>query len=145
MSVLVFIFNNKYILSTVLFINVGSEYNSVAISPTGSTTAGETYSLTCLATLHSKNPPLPDLDIPSPTFEWFFGPNGNVPLPSDLIPTPTVLNSGTYTSTLQISPLNQSLHTGNYTCRLGAGRLVNSAMVIVNGIAIRFYITECYA
>ena len=120
-------------LSPVFFIRIadGSPL-SVAISPSGSTTAGETYSLTCSATLHSKNPSLPDPNIPSPTFEWFFGPNGNDPLLSGLTPTPTVLSGGTYTSTLQFSPLSPS-HTGNYTCRLGAASLVNSAVVIVNG------------
>ena len=106
---------------------------SVAISPAGSTTAGETYSLTCLATLAPSDPPLPDPNIPSPIFEWFFGPNGNAPLPSGVTPTDTILSSDTYTSTLHFSPLNQS-HTGNYTCRLGAVSL-NSAMITVNGIA----------
>ena len=106
----------------------------VAISPSGSAIAGEIYSLTCSATLFpNSNPPLPDPNIPSPTFEWFFGPNGNSPLPSGLTPTPTVLNGDTYTSTLQFSPLSQS-HSGNYTCRLGAGSLVNNAMLIVNCI-----------
>ena len=105
----------------------------MAVSPFGSTTAGETYSLMCSSTLASSNPSLPDPNIPSPTFEWFFGPNGNDPLPSDVTPMPTVLNSGTYTSTLQFSRLSQSLHTGNYTCRLGAGSLVNSNMLTVNG------------
>ena len=123
-------------LSTVWFSRVGGtsyyHYNSVAISPSGSTTAGEAYSLTCSASLHSRNPPLPDPDIPSSIFEWFFGPNGNGPLPSGLTTTATVLSGGTYTSTLQFSPLSPS-HTGNYTCRLGAGSLVNSAVIIVNG------------
>ena len=123
-------------LSTVFFIPiVGGSPLSVTISPSGSTTAGETYSLTCSATLSPRNPPLPDPNIPSPTFEWFYGPNGNAPLPSDLTTIPTALNSGTYTSTLQFSPLNQS-HTGNYTCQLGAGRLVNSSMFIVKGILL---------
>ena len=103
---------------------------SVAISPSGSTTAGESYSLTCFATLHIGNPPLPDPNIPSPTFEWFFGPSGNDPLPSGLIPTATILNSNTYTSTLQFSPLSQT-HTGNYTCQLGAGSLVNSSNLAI--------------
>ena len=110
---------------------------SVAISPSGSATAGDTYSLTCSAILHSSNPS-PDSNIPSPNFEWFFGPNANALLPSGLTPTPTVLNSGTYTSTLQFSPLSQS-HVGNYTCRLGAGSLVNSAMVTVNGTSVTAY------
>ena len=103
---------------------------SVSIFPSGSTTAGETYSLTCSATLHSKNPTLPNPNILSPTFEWFFGSNGDAPLPSGLNQPTTDLSTGTYTSTLQLSPLSQS-HTGMYTCRLGAGSLVNSAMVTV--------------
>ena len=108
----------------------------MTISLSGSATAGEIASLTCSATLISgRNLPLPDPNIPSPTFEWFYGPNGNAPLPSDLTPTPTVLNSGTYTSTLQFSPLSQS-HTGNYICQLGAGSLVNNAMVTINGRCI---------
>ena len=123
-----------------LFTYITDSYTvSVAISPSGSTTAGETYSLTCSATLHSKNPSLPDPNIPSPTFEWFYGPNGNAPLLSGLTPMATVLSSGTYTSTLPFSPLSQSLHTGMYTCRLGAGSLVNSSMVTVNGRLLLLY------
>ena len=122
-----------------VFFNRIADPLSVAISPSGSTTAGETYSLTCSATLNSRNPPLPDPNIPSPTFEWFFGPNGSASLPSDLTPTNTDLNSSTYTSTLHFSPLSQFLHTGNYTCRLGAGSLVNSAMVTVNGITVTIH------
>ena len=71
--------------------------------------------------------------MPPPDFEWFYGSNGNALLLSGLTPTVTVLTSGVYTSTLQFSPLSQS-HTGDYTCRLGVGSLVNSAMVTVNGI-----------
>ena len=121
-------------LSTVFFIRItGSTTVSLAISSSDSTTAGEAYSLTCSATLNpSRNPPLPDPDIPSPTFEWFFGPNGDALLPSGLTPATTTLNNGVYTSTLQFSPLSPS-HAGNYTCRLGAASLVNSAVVIVNG------------
>ena len=65
---------------------------------------------------------------------WSYGPNSNASLPSGLTPPVTTLSlsSNTYTSTLQFSVLSQS-HTGMYTCRLGAGRLVNSAMVTVNG------------
>ena len=122
---------------TVFFRHItGSDSVSVTISPSaGSTAAGVTYLLTCSATLHSNNLPSPESYItPSPTFEWFFGPNSNAPLPSGLTTTATVLNNGTYTSTLQFSQLNQSLHTGNYTCRLGVGSLVNSAVVTVKGI-----------
>ena len=106
---------------------------SVAISPSaGPTTAGEAYSLTCSATLHARNPTLPDPNIPSPTFEWFFGPNDGNSLPFGLTTPGTVLSSDTYTSTLQFSPLSQS-HTGMYTCRLGAVSLVNSNMFTVSG------------
>ena len=97
----------------------------MAISPSGSTTAGETYSMTCRATLYYRDP-----SSPLPTFEWFFGPNGNTPLPSGLTPTPTLLSSGAYTSTLQFSPLSQS-HAGNYTCQLGVGSLMNSNIISV--------------
>ena len=123
--------------STVYFIPItGGSPLSVTIFLSGSTTVGDIYSLTCSATLQSQNPPSPESYItPSPIFEWFFGPNGNVPLPSGLTPTATVLSGGTYTSTLQFSPLSQS-HQGNYTCQLGARSLVNSAMITLNGIAM---------
>ena len=106
----------------------------VTITPSGSTTAGRNYSLTCSSTLHSNNPPSPESYImPPPTYEWFFGPNGNDPLPSGVTPTETVLGSDSiYRSILHFSPLSQS-HTGNYTCRLGAGSLININMITVNG------------
>ena len=114
------------------------DIDPVIISPSGSTTAGETYSLTCSATLIEPSH-LPS-NVPSPTFQWFFGPNGNALLPSEsgLTPMPT-LNSRnsttvTYSSTLQFSPLSQS-HVGMYTCRLGAASLVNNETIVtVEGI-----------
>ena len=85
--------------------------------------------------------------MPPPTFEWFFGPTGDAPLPFGATPTETVLDSDNiYRSTLQFSPLSQS-HTGNYTCQLGAGSLVNSTMVTVNGMQINeheFLHHECW-
>ena len=120
--------------------NFGADFSvpPVTISPSGSTgTAGETYSLTCTTTLNSDSVPFPS-NVPSPTFEWFFGPN-NSSLPSGVTPMATTFNNvDTYTSTLQFSPLSQPLHTGMYTCRLGPGRLANNAMVTVNGM-----ITSC--
>jgi hypothetical protein len=105
---------------------------SVDISACGSSIAGETYSLTCSVIFYpDNNPTLPDPNIPSPMFEWFYGFNGSAPLPSGLNPV-TTFNGSTYTSKLEFSPLHQS-HTGNYTCRLGAGRLVNSSMLTVTG------------
>ena len=112
----------------------------MTISPSGSTgTAGETYSLTCSATLNSDSVPFFP-DVPSPTFEWFFDPN-NISLPSGVTPMATIFNFvDTYTSTLQFSPLSQS-HAGMYTCRLGAGILANHAMVTVNGTIDNIVIT----
>ena len=88
---------------------------TILISPSGSSTAGEMYSLNCSAALSSDPIPLPS-DVPSPTFEWFFGPNGNTSLPSGMIPMATILHgSNIYSSTLQFSPLSQ-IHAGVYTC-----------------------------
>ena len=112
--------------------------NPVIISSSGSAIAGDNYSLTCSATL-ADPVPLPS-NIPTPTFEWFFGPNGNTSLPSGVTPTATILGSGhTYTGNLQFSPLSQT-HAGMYTCRLGVGILANSTTVLVNGnIGLLFY------
>ena len=104
----------------------------------GSATPGETgYSLMCSTIL--VNPvPLP-CNVPLPTFQWLFGPHGNAygSLPSGVTPTATTscTNSTgiTYTSTLHFPRLNQHLHTGNYTCRIGAGRLANTFTIAVNG------------
>ena len=106
---------------------------SVIISANGSSTAGETYSLICSATLYpDRNPPLPDPSIPSPTFEWFYDSDGNASsLPLGLNPE-TTFNGSTYISELEFSPLHQ-FHAGNYTCRLGAGNLANSIIFTVTG------------
>ena len=86
-------------------------------------TAGGNGSLVCSAMITTN--PRPD-NIPSPTVEWFFGPNSS-PLPSSVITTPG-------SNTLQFSPLNQS-HAGMYTCRLvGSTRLVARTTLIVNGM-----------
>ena len=108
----------------------------VTFSHSGSGTAGEPYLLTCEAIL--VNPGTLPIGAPAPTFQWSFA---SASLPSGLTTPPTTSSVATnptritYTSTLQFSPLNQS-HAGNYTCRLGAGRLVNSATVTVDGIMI---------
>ena len=105
----------------------------MTLHPSGPGVAGNTFSLMCSATLVDPIP-LPT-NVSCPTFEWFYGPNGNASLPSGVIPTPTVLNSGyNFTSTLQFSPTLNESHAGMYTCRLGAGRLVNSAYISVDGM-----------
>ena len=106
---------------------------SMTLSPSGPGVVGNTFSLTCSARLISPIP-LPT-NVPSPNFEWFFGPQGNASLPSGVTPTATVWMIGyIYTSTLQFSPtLNQS-HAGMYTCRLGAGQMVISKEVPLDGM-----------
>ena len=122
----------------------------VTISPSGTSTvtAGETFSLMCSTTLLDPIP-LPD-DVPRPTYQWYFGPNGNAPLPSGVTPMPTVNGSGVpfqgnptliFTGTLQFSPLSLC-HTGMYTCRIGGARLASSALVTVNGMGISLIL--CY-
>ena len=110
----------------------------VQISSSGLTgTAGETgYLLMCSTLL------VQPLSLPcnvTPIFQWFFGPNGNGPLPSGA--TPFTINSSissrddgiSYTSTLLFPRLSQRLHAGMYTCQIGAGSLANRSVVSVNG------------
>lgn len=111
----------------------------MTISSSGSETNGETYTLTCSATLIDATP-LP-ANVPSPNFHWYFGPTGDAPLPPDVtLMTTTSSNSYTYNSTLVFSPLVQS-HAGIYTCQLGAGNLVEN-ITIMNGMSVfRLYQT----
>ena len=113
------------------------DVDHVTISPsTGSTatTAGDTgYLLNCSTILFEPDR-LPS-GVPLPNFQWSF--TGHTSLPSGVTAMPTVMSSSnstseTYTSILQFPPLSQCL-IGNYMCRLGPGRLMNSAMVTVNG------------
>ena len=126
------------ILFSIVDFGYNHEIDPVTISSSGSSTVGETYSLTCSATLFAPIPLPPN--VPSPTFQWSFCPlNVDLSLPSGVFPMGTTSSNNstsiTYTSTLQFSPLSQS-HTGNYTCQLGAGRLMNSA--IVTGKVLKF-------
>ena len=116
--------------------NFGINYLSkpVTIVSSGSAIAGESYSLTCSATLVDPIP-LPS-NIPTPNFEWLFGPNGDASLPSGITLPVTVESGNTFISTLQFSILGQS-HSGMYTCRLGAGVLANSTIINVQGIVIQ--------
>ena len=105
--------------------------NPVILTSSGPGIVGNTFSLTCSVRLISPIP-LPS-NVPSPTFEWFYGPNVNASLPSGV--TPTFNFSGhTFTSTLQFSPVLNKSHAGMYTCRLGAGQLVNCTVVSVYGM-----------
>ena len=121
------------------------DFDRVTISHSGSSTAGRISSLVCSATLIKK---LTDShssqDVPSRPLEWFFGPNGNAPLPSGILSSAILSENGkTYTSTLLFSPLSQS-HAGTYTCRIGAGTLVASTEVFANGIIMNFNFDTLY-
>ena len=105
----------------------------MTISPSGpnhARIAGETsFTLECSATITPN--PLPD-NVPSPKFEWFYGPN-NMSLPFNVTMSDVTNNSSTYTSTLEFSPLRES-HAGMYTCRLGGNeRLAANTNITVNG------------
>ena len=103
------------------------DIEGMTITTSGSlSTAGGTGSLVCSAMITTS--PRPE-NVPSPTVEWFFGPNSS-PLPSGVVTTPGSSN------TLQFSPLNQS-HAGMYTCRLeGNARLAANKTLTVNGMLV---------
>ena len=101
----------------------------MAISPSDSSAriVGQDFTLECPVDI-SPNP-LPD-NVPSPSFEWFFGPT-NTSLPSGVMVSDVPNSGNTYTSTLQFSPLLVS-HAGMYTCRLGGNaRLAANTMINV--------------
>ena len=121
---------------TVMVVNFGVQYDQdhITTSSSGSNTVGASYSLMCSSILNSDSRPLPN-NIPAPMFVWS-GPSDNDPLPTGVTDMGTTSRDNiTFTSTLQFSSLSQC-HIGNYTCQLGPERLVNSAMVTVNGIAM---------
>ena len=116
-------------------VNFGINHSDhqVILSASGPSITGNTFSLMCSAILVDPHP-LPS-NVPPPTFEWFYGPHGNASLPPGATPRSNYIDY-TYTSTLQFSPVLYEYHAGMYTCRLGAGRLMNNIMVSVNGMII---------
>lgn len=126
--------NFPQLLSTV---NFDHHPNPVTLSPSGPGIAGNFFSLMCSARLVDPIP-LPS-NVPSPSFEWLFGLEGNTSLPSGVTSTGTVtvMESGyVYSSTLLFSPALNKSHAGMYTCRLGAGQLANSTVVSVDGMLL---------
>ena len=124
-------------------VNFGITFNTspVTLFPSGPGIAGNSFSLRCSATLIS--PLILPSNVPPPSFEWFYGPHGNASLPSGVTPTATVRISNNYTSTLLFFPtLTESL-AGNYTCRLGAGQLVNSIAVSADGMQYYYHLHMC--
>ena len=113
------------------------EIGTVTTSPSVVGTVGEEFSIHCSVDIAPY--PLP-VNVPTPNFEWFFGPS-NSSLPSGVTISPvTVTNNGnTYRSTLQFSPLLSS-HAGKYTCRfVGNESLASSTFTTVkcNGMFMR--------
>ena len=109
------------------------DIGAVSVSPAGTTTTtvGENFNLQCSVDITPN--PLPE-NVPTPSFEWFFGSN-NASLPSGVTVSSVTSSGNTYTSTLQFSPLQES-YAGMYTCRLGGNaRLANNAMLTVNGMS----------
>ena len=99
------------------------------ISSVSTNALGKIFGLICSVDIFNN---IQELGVSPPTFEWFFGPNGNASLPTG-VTVSSVMNNGTsYTNTLLFSPLNIS-HDGTYTCRLGGNpRLEANATISVN-------------
>ena len=85
---------------------------SLSITPSGTYTAGETYSLECSATVTGSTD--------QPTIIWLDQINN--PVPSEMVTTTGSM------STLTFNPLAAS-HTGTYTCRGMVGGAVQSETV----------------
>ena len=101
----------------------------MAITPSGSPTAGESYSLECSVSGTSD----------SATFQWLEGPTDNrTQLTSDGSRT---VNSTSSVSQLQFSPLRAS-HGGPYTCQATVVGVVveGTATVVVNGKHCQFHL-----
>ena len=96
----------------------------ISITPSGISTAGEQYRLTCTF-FGSRNT--------TPIFLWT-GPSNDGTLPSgnsDTRMVSDVMSSGsTHTSILQFDPL-QSSHEGNYICRVVVGTILEITSVQV--------------
>ena len=94
---------------------------SVSIAPSGTTTAGERYSLECSATVTGSTD--------QPTITWL-DPMNN-PVPSGMVTTTGSM------STLTFSPLSAS-HAGTYTCRATVGSIVQTATMDVTVESVYF-------
>ena len=95
---------------------------SHSITPSGTNTAGETYSLECSARVAET--------LGQPTITWL-DPMNNTQFPSESDMVTTTGNM----STLTFNPLATS-HAGTYTCRVTAGGVTETqtSTVIVNGM-----------
>ena len=105
--------------STIIFFLTPAIAISLSITPSGTNTAGETYSLECSATVTGSTD--------QPTITWL-DPMNN-PVPSEMVTTTVSM------STLTFNPVTAS-HAGTYTCRVTAGGVTETktSTVIVNGM-----------
>ena len=78
--------------------------------------AGDYTNLMCSTVISSD--PQPQTVI---VFEWFYGPDSNLSLPSGVTVSNNKTNNNNYTSILQFSPLLPS-HAGMYTCQFGGNQ-----------------------
>ncbi len=109
--------------------SIAVNISEVTLFPSGSSTktAGEIdFTLSCSAQI------ILPMNVPPPTFEWFYG-RDNASLPSEVTNLTVTNSSNNYTSTLQFSFL-QERHSGLYTCRLGGNeRLAVDSNITVQG------------
>ena len=105
------------------------DIGEIEVQPTVTETAGSQFELPCSVDIASE--PLPE-NVPSPTFEWFFGNPSSNSLPGGINVSNVTKNGSVYTSVLHFPSLLVS-HNGTYTCRLGgSGRLEATTIVTVN-------------
>ena len=119
--------SDTYIYDDILYthtVNIGTVSIFPSVTSTVTRTAGDNFVLVCRADNIIPNPPPEDV-----TFEWFFGPR-NSSLPTGVTVSNVTNTSGTYSSTLQFSPLLLS-HAGMYTYRLWNSSHIASANITV--------------
>ena len=90
----------------------------VAITPSGSNTVGEQYTLTCSASVGGT--------AVVPSFQWL-GPDGTMVTTTDSL----MITDTPSSSILQFDPL-QSSHEGNYTCQVTVGTVTEMRSIQVN-------------
>lgn len=115
--------------------DIGPE--GVIISPPSSAIAivGMNFTLSCSVNITPF--PLPE-NASLPTFKWFFGPDSPLILP--YVICSNYAHNGTYTSTIQFTPL-QASHEGWYTCQLGGNeRLAYVTSLTLEGILSTSYL-----
>ena len=108
----------------------------VAITPTGTSTAGSMYTLTCTVTVVENL-------VAQPTVEWLDSDSMTVMSGSD-ITVGSVMRSGSMsTLTLEFNPLHTS-HGGQYTCRATIN-IPNIVTDLSNSAAMNIIVQSMYS